>query len=166
MARSDGGDLLLVGFTMLGDKSLGTPGTHQPVPSDEMSLILARFDAAGNRLWGTYYDGPGFDRPGGVAFGPAGDVFFVGRTSSADGIATPGALQVAYSDGLDGFLVRLNPNGERVWGTYIGGAGDDTLWGVAVDAAGNVIVCGPSPTRSSTRGWRRGRSRRCRAGPR
>lgn len=48
-----------------------------------------------------------------------------------------------YGGGLsDGFLVKFDENGGRLWATYAGNSGEDLLQGVATDRYNNVVVCG------------------------
>src|SRR5207302_5885893 len=45
----------------------------------------------------------------------------------------------------DGFISKLNPAGTAlVYSTYLGGAGDDAVTAIAVDASGSVYATGAS----------------------
>jgi hypothetical protein len=105
---------------------LATPGAHQRKPAGLNDGFLSRFTGDGEHVWGTFYGGPGRDRAAEVAVDGKGGVYLLGETDSSDGIASEGAHQDAYGGGLhDLFLAKLEPDGERVWATYIGGVGSD-----------------------------------------
>src|SRR5205823_5247584 len=67
----------------------------------------------------------------------AGNVYLTARTMSA---ALPDA---AASESGDIFVTKLNKAGVA-YTTYLGGAGADQAWSVAVDDGGNVYVAGDS----------------------
>src|SRR5262249_1803432 len=71
--------------------------------------------------------------------------YVAGRTNSA-GFPTTASFQPVYGGGAnDAFVVKLNAAGTGViYSTYLGGSGDDQGWGIAVDAAGNAYLTGPT----------------------
>src|SRR5205823_3854263 len=53
------------------------------------------------------------------------------------------ALQGAHPGTYEGFAAKMNPSGAAlVYSTYLGGSGDDFVFGVAVDPGGNAYVAG------------------------
>jgi hypothetical protein len=50
--------------------------------------------------------------------------------------------QPLYSYATDAFVAKLSPSGALLWSTYIGGTNSDSANTIAVDASGNVWVCG------------------------
>lgn len=104
--------------------------------------FLAKFDANGNRLWGTYYGGTGEDDGMTVTTDPSGNSMLAGITNSTTAIASGGFLN-AYAGGIkDAFLVKFDPAGNRLWGTYYGDAAEDRGTGLATDASGNIYLAG------------------------
>ncbi|HEX8530263.1 MAG TPA: GEVED domain-containing protein, partial [Cytophagales bacterium] len=77
-----------------------------------------------------------------------GNVYLAGQTYSATGIATSAAHQPALSGSSDGFLVKFNGQGVRQWGTYFGGADDESA--LALSLYGNSYVYLAGRTGSST----------------
>ena len=60
------------------------------------------------------------------------------RTSPA-----PGGFDTTYNGGLDGYVGKLSSSGAQLlWGTYVGGTGDDSIRAVLSDGAGNVVLGG------------------------
>jgi hypothetical protein len=107
-----------------------TAGTiHQATLAGTNDMYVMKLTDGGTRLWGSYYGGNGVESTGGIACDKVGGIYLFGSTSSTTGIATAGAAQPAYGGGTsDAFLFRLEPeNGLRLWGTYHGGMGDETV---------------------------------------
>jgi hypothetical protein len=48
----------------------------------------------------------------------------------------------------DAFVTKLDPSGEVVYSTYIGGLGEDQGLGVALDVAGNIYLAGTTRSRN------------------
>lgn len=73
-----------------------------------------------------------------------GNVYMTGSTSSID-FPVRNAAQPANGGGLslDAFVAKLNPRGgDIIYGTYLGGAGSDNGWDIAVNARGEAHVVG------------------------
>jgi hypothetical protein len=104
--------------------------------------FIARLNADGVLLYSTYLGGSGEDAGVAVAVDAGANTYVVGATHSTD-FPTQGALQGSNGGGADGFVAKLNPQGNTlVYSTYLGGSGDDTLLGVAVDGSANAYVAG------------------------
>lgn len=116
-------------------------GGFQNALAGNTDAFLAKFDAAGNRIWATYYGGNAMDRGTGVALDALGNIYMTGQTESTSGIAS-GGFQNSYTGGDDCFLVKFDPSGNRIWATYFGGTTFDRGWSVATDLAGNSYVTG------------------------
>jgi PKD repeat protein len=91
--------------------------------------------------WGTYFGGTSTG-PDYIKLDNSSNVYIVGTTSETTGIATSGAHKTTYTAGGDGFMVKFNSFGTRLWGTYYGGSGNDQIRGIEVDQTGNVYVVG------------------------
>jgi hypothetical protein len=79
---------------------------------------------------------------GGVALDGQGNVYVAGYTNAPDFYVSH-ALQPKLVGGYDAFLVKYNfDTVGLVYSTFLGGGGDDSATGVAVDANGNVYVAG------------------------
>ncbi|MEM9193402.1 MAG: hypothetical protein AAGF12_29780 [Myxococcota bacterium] len=97
---------------------------------------LGRFSATG-AVWEMTFGGPGIDNLRTVA--RLGELILVG--GSFTGTIEVGSVPVASAGGRDGLVVALNPGGEVQWVYRFGGAGDETVEGVALKA-GEVVVTG------------------------
>ncbi|MCX6251863.1 MAG: SBBP repeat-containing protein, partial [Bacteroidetes bacterium] len=116
------------------------------IPKNSLLVI----DPTAIRLWGTYYGGTDWDWEGRCSVDKTGNVFLAGITQSLNNIATSGSYQDTLAGGWDGFLVKFNAAGQRQWGTYFGGTGnEDILAGsVICDKSGNIYVSGSTNSTS------------------
>ena len=141
-------NILLTGNTY--SNGMSTPGTFQPQPNvvGTESAFVAKFSAAGSRIWSTYFGKGGIAQGGGYGAGvtvdPAGNIYVAGYTSNTQNIATAGSLQptigAANSYG-DGFLIKFDKNGvSEMWGTYIGGESTDYANAVCTDGSSVYIT--------------------------
>lgn len=135
------------GDTVIGGRTksmtnIATSGSFQSTfdTSLDTNGFIAKFDASGALIWTTYY---GYFLKG-VTIDTAGNVLAVGETTELANIATPGAHQNAVYPGIsrDGFLVKFNSNGTRIWGTYYGGESFEDLNTVITDDTQNVYIAG------------------------
>src|SRR6185369_10320088 len=119
--------------------------------------ISANLSAQGSYLsYSTYLGGDGEDVIHSLATDSAGNVYVAGETTSSNFPVTAGAFQTkrGNSPGTifgfqsqylpNGFVAKLNPAGQILWATYLGGSGPDAALGIAVDAKGSPYVLGYS----------------------
>jgi len=92
-------------------------------------------------FYSTYLGGANNDYGYGIALDAKGNAYVTGSTASVN-FPKPGCIQCANAGGLaDAFVTELNPGG-LVYSTYLGGAGNDYGYGIAVDPLGNAYVTG------------------------
>jgi hypothetical protein len=119
--------------------------------SGASDAFVMKFSSANSLTWASFFGGSGTEF--GFAMVPAADgsaLYYVGSTTStnniASGITGTGAgqvLQGTYAGGSsDGYVLRVNANGQRVWSSYVGGANTDELRDVAIDGQANVHIIG------------------------
>ena len=99
-------------------------------------------DPIPNLLWGTYYGDAGNEYSYGITADLNNNVLITGETFSASAIATSGAYQSNLGGGVDAFIAKFNPSGVRQWGTYFGGTGNDSGYGIDVDGSNNILLSG------------------------
>lgn len=99
--------------------------------------------------WASYYGDSDIDHGYNVDTDLSGNVFMTGFTKSQSGISTVGAHQTVQAGNNDAFLVKFDPDGNRLWGTYFGGDENDKAYGVATDSQGNVYIVGNTDSETS-----------------
>jgi hypothetical protein len=115
--------------------------------------FLCKLDPTGSKLiYSTYMGGPlGDSGISALTLDGPGNVYVTGVTSGGDFPTTPGVVQptalfpLCFS-GLcsDAFVTKFSPDGALIYSTYLGGEGDDSGSGIALDPEGNVLVAGSS----------------------
>ena len=117
-----------------------TPGAYQQAPAGGFALKLNATGTAA--AYATYLGGGGTEAANAIALDPSGNAY-IGGSTTATHFPTTAAYQPIAGGGSDGFLVKLDPAGSRaLYSTYLGGALDDSINAVAVDANGNAYVAG------------------------
>lgn len=116
-------------------------GGFQNTYGGNIDAYLVKYDASGNRLWGTYYGGIMGDVGNSVAVDGAGNVYLAGYTAGSIS-TTAGAFQTTYNGNGDAFLVKFDASGNCLWATYYGGTGIEYGWVVTTDPSGNVFLVG------------------------
>lgn len=125
---------------------ISTAGSHQVNHGGfAEDAYLIKFNSNGIRLWGTYYGGMGNDIGYNCIADAGSNIYLVGKTESTNGtsIATLGSHQPIHGGGTtDAFIAKFSTAGVRAWGSYYGGAGDETAYGCDVHTSGDVYMVG------------------------
>jgi len=138
---TDGSDnVVITGQTFAADFPVTTGAFQTTYGGSLNDAFVVKFDAAGNRLWATFYGGFNTENGWGIATDGSGNVLITGGTGSPDFPVTAGAFQTNPTvGGGDGFVVKLDAAGNRLWATfYRGGGGTD----IAIDGNDNVVITG------------------------
>ncbi|MEZ5400676.1 MAG: SBBP repeat-containing protein [Bryobacteraceae bacterium] len=122
-------------------------GAYQGQLISGADIFVVKLNATGTSVfYSTLIGGTAEDIPGPPAVDNNGNLYLGGTTGSPNFPTTPGAYKVfplGQPSGLDGFVLKLNPNGaDLVYSTRIGGQDTDHLNAVAVDPGGNAYVTG------------------------
>jgi len=134
------GDKVVVAGNFLDEIKIGS-FTKKSNGSDD--IYIASFDKDGNADW--LWTAGGIDSDGLNAIAATPDGGWVLGGSFTDSLSiNAGAKQVNLkSKGkTDAILIKLAPTGDTEWVKQYGGAYDDTIMHVAVDANGNTFVQG------------------------
>ncbi|HEX5550921.1 MAG TPA: SBBP repeat-containing protein [Nitrospira sp.] len=129
----------------------------------DIDAFVAKLDPTLSTLiYSTYLGGVGADRGHGIAVDPQGNAYITGYTKSPNFPVTSGALDTTCgSDGncnpvtsgdrtfqySDAFIVKLDPAGKLVYGTYLGDSAGESGTGIAVDGLGTAYVTGSTQSR-------------------
>ncbi len=115
---------------------------HFGITSKEKTSTLKRvIDPA---PYSSYVGGPNIEFADALVSDDTGNFYFIGRTLSTTGIATPGAYQtkLAGTSSYDAFITKFDKTGTIIWATYFGGPGDEKPYEAKIDKQGNIVICG------------------------
>ena len=107
-------------------------------------VFITKITADGSSMgYSTYVNGRRFESARGIAVDATGRAFVTGFTGSSDFTTVTPAQRTFGGGNLDGFVLKVNREGSAlVYATYLGGAGEDGGYGIAVDRRGSAYVTG------------------------
>lgn len=127
VATDAGGNVIVGGFIQ---------GTWPDTPPDlRGGSLLAKYAPNGTPLWIQQMLG---DEIKGVGVDAQGNVYAAGHQ-----FLRP-FPEITSRGANEGWVAKFDPNGNRLWVRGLGSDRDDFIQGMAVDAAGNVVVVGNS----------------------
>ena len=105
--------------------------------------FVVKLDSSGsNLMYSTFIGGTQPDGGMAIAVDNAGQIYVAGTTASAD-FPTNGTTQPFAGGAHDAFVLKLTTGSTNlIYSSYLGGAGDDYGFGIAVDSAGSAVVVG------------------------
>lgn len=121
--------------------------------------FVAKVNASGTALsYASFIGGTGSDQGNAIAVDSLNRAYVAGSTNSqgtsfpdGTGIGTLPSFSTIESGGLDGFVVRVAANGTAFeYASYLGGTGDDQVFGIAVDGAGAGYLTGETNSNGAT----------------
>lgn len=128
-------------------------------------LFIARLKADGTSLLNsTYFGGAGTDGlmsvvenlvtnygdqfRGDLLVDSSNHVYVASHTHSA-GLTLPGAFQSSLSGIMDGLVLKFTPDlTELVWGTLVGGSGEDAFFGMRLLGNDRLVLCGGTTSKN------------------
>ncbi len=125
-----------------------TPGAFDTSFNGNGDVFVTHLNGDGNGLiYSTFLGGSGDDSGNALAVDGSGNAYVTGWTPSSNFPTTPGAFDRSFDGGsyfgTDAFVTKLNAAGSGlVYSTFLGGAGDDVGYAIAVDGSGNAYVAG------------------------
>lgn len=104
--------------------------------------FVTKLDASGtNLLYSTFLGGGGPDEGNAIALDGSGNIYVAGDTASAD--FPTNETTAVFGGGYDAFLVKLNTASTNlIYSTYLGGSGNDYVFGLGLDSSGDAILGG------------------------
>ncbi len=112
-------------------------------PGDEREVIIDP-----SLSWASYYSPGGSNTLNhGLCTDKTGNLFMSGRGLSSN-LATTGAYQQSAAGGYELYLTKFTGLGQRLWGSFYGGSGDEDFSAIACDPSGNVYICGTTGSSS------------------
>jgi len=104
--------------------------------------FIAKLAPAGNALvFSSFLGGQGSDRVSAMTLDASGAIYVTGDASGTFPVRN--AFQAVRGGGYDAVLAKIDPKGKAlVYASYLGGAGHEAGFGIAVDADGAVCLAG------------------------
>ena len=136
------GSAYLAGYTSATDFPTQSP--VQSTLAGAIDAFYAKLAPSGSALaFSTYLGGTGIDIAYAIGVDAQGAASLTGSTYSLDFPAASAIYPNHRGGGLDAFLTRYSADGSALaYSTYLGGAGSDTGYGIAVDGRGTAWVTG------------------------
>ena len=121
-----------------------TSGAFQTEKNYGYDIFVTKINQGGSALlYSTFIGGNYEDWSHAIDIDGSGNAYVTGRISSSDYPVTSGAYQITYGGYSDAFITKLNQNGNAlVYSTYIGGAGEDWGYAIAIDGNGDAFITG------------------------
>jgi hypothetical protein len=139
------GHVLATGFFLnTSDFNLGQTGSVLTSFGDFDGFVL-KLDSAGNYLWVKQIGGPGLEQMESICEDAAGNIYVSGsftNTCDFDPDTSVFALSSTGANGSDGFIVKLDSDGNFIWARQFGGIGSENTISVKADQFGNVYALG------------------------
>ena len=151
IAVDSAGSAYITGFVSGTD--LPTVNPIQSANAGDGDAFLTKFNPAGSALvYSTYLGGNSGDEAHAIAVDSSGSAYITGFTFSSN-FPLANAVQSTYAGPArnsspepfygDAFVTRVNTSGTAlVYSTYLGGGGEDSGNGIALDPAGSAHVTG------------------------
>jgi hypothetical protein len=114
--------------------------------------FVTKVNAAGQFVYSGYIGGDLQDAGTAIAVDSFGNAYVTGRADSLeDTFPVTGGLDMTQNGGADAFVAKVKADGSGLaYCGYIGGAGNDIGYGIAVDSSGNAYVTGITDSHEDT----------------
>ncbi|HET6975947.1 MAG TPA: SBBP repeat-containing protein [Pyrinomonadaceae bacterium] len=140
IALDAGGNAYVTGSTSSTD--FPTVNAIQPAIGAGDDAFVFKLTSNGALSYSTYLGGDGFDSGTGIVVNSTGNVYVTGTTGSTN-FPVANALQPVEPGSGDVFVSKLNTTGNAfVYSTYVGGSGNDSCVGIALDSEDRVYIAG------------------------
>ena len=109
---------------------------------DPSNGFIVKFSNNGSRIYATFLGGEKNEVLKSCDIDTLGNIYITGQTSSLNYISTSGAINLNYKDSTDGFLMKFDTTGNRIWGTYIGDVGFEDIHDIVVNKDYTIYLTG------------------------
>ena len=138
------GNVYLTGQSLSSDFPT-TPGAFQTANGGLYDAFVVKINSTGSALvYSTYLGGLDWDQGNGIAVDSTSSAYVTGWTLSPN-FPTASPLQKKFGGHHqpDAFVSKISPTGSALaYSTFLGGSGNDSGGGIAMDSTGNAYVTG------------------------
>ncbi len=119
------------------------PGTELLRSVGLADAFVLKLDPAGALVWARSFGGDASDEAFSIAVDDVGNVYTAGwYVETVDFDPGLGVASFTSTGGTDGFVHKLDADGDFVWVRTIGSGGDDYVTGLAMRADSEIVVTG------------------------
>lgn len=142
VAFDNEGNTILIGQTQSDNLNTTTNAFQPDDGGGDWDAFIAKFSPMGELLFCSYLGGIGYEHITAINVDADNNMVVAGTTMSPGLPTSSGALHETGLGLTDGFVFVIAPNGTVLYGTYLGGTGEDWIYGMEFDAAGNLLFAG------------------------
>ncbi len=112
LALDEQNGLLYAGGYSTSMDNISTPGSYQEIYSGNSDGFITKFNLSGDRIWGSYLNGPNIEEVHGLALYPNGYLSIFLSTEGGNFSITPGTYQLYSKGGDETVLLKFNAANE------------------------------------------------------
>jgi hypothetical protein len=142
IAFDNDGNTILIGQSQSTDLPVTDGALQETYGGGDWDAFVAKFSETGSLLWATYLGGSGYEHVTSVNLDSTNNILLSGTTGSTNFHTTPDAYQSSNAGGTDGFVLKLDPDGALLYSSYLGGSGEDWIYGMETDDEENYLFAG------------------------
>lgn len=148
-------NIIITGYAMSQENHHTDNANYYNNPNNWDCIFTAKFNNDGQRLWGRIFSGQAHDQAMDLAIDRNSNIYVIGTTlnnnysGEYDYISTDDAYQRERSGYTDGCIIKLSPDGDRIWGTYFGGPEGDYIYSIAIDKLDNFYITGRTKSKKN-----------------
>lgn len=118
-------------------------GVFNVTASNGADAFVVKLDNTGAFVWGKSFGGPGTNNCRSVNVDATGNVYLAGDFPfTVDFDPGPGVFEITVAGSTDGYILKLDANGNFVWAKALGGTVADAARYLVLDAAGDIYTTG------------------------
>lgn len=135
------GNIYVAGNVQCPSVGLATPNASQTSCAAGVGkdIYLAKFNASGQRMWGSYFGGNADDEIRGLSVTGTG-VYVVGLTHSSQGLVVAPSADLSLGGAEDGVVAKFDLFGKKLWSRYYGGEAIDSVNGIACSSSVDLLA--------------------------
>ncbi|MHA2134219.1 MAG: SBBP repeat-containing protein [Candidatus Thorarchaeota archaeon] len=119
---------------------------YQQNPAGGIDCLIVKLTPDGELLFATFLGGESDEGARDISLDSNDNIIVAGFTMSSDFPVSEGSIQTDWSGGTtdgDAFIAKLSSDGlSLLWGTFLGGSGEEHLTSIDVDSQDNIFVTG------------------------
>jgi len=153
VAVDDGGNAYVAGFTMADEATFPVKIGPDLTYNGDTDAFVAKVKADGTGLdYAGYVGGAGPDWANNITVDRTGHAYVTGKTlSNETTFPVNGGPDLTFNGGADVFVAKLRADGAGLdYAGYVGGSGDESGVGVALDGRENVYIIGRTSSTEAT----------------